>query len=150
MDRVHILKASQVEDYVVRPKLVPGNLTSWVWLRTWLGLEEFQRLNDPLIDIFQLKFQINKIQTTLFGHTGYIEKRKMRAQYWNHFWYQMSIRHLCLWQLKKSKSWEPFWNIRSSQGKTFLILRPKTRGNEFKKVAIWGTIFVGTERQQIA
>ena len=24
--------------------------------------------------------------------------RKMRAQYWNHFWYQMSNRHL--WQLK--------------------------------------------------
>ena len=34
--------------------------------------------------------------------------RKMRAQYWNHFWYQMSNRHL--WQLKKSKSWGPFWS----------------------------------------
>ena len=32
----------------------------------------------------------------------------MRAQYWNHFWYQMSNRHL--WQLKKSKSWGPFWS----------------------------------------
>ena len=40
--------------------------------------------------------------------------------------------------------------IRLNQGKIFLILRPKTRGNEFKKLAIWGTIFVGTERQQIA
>ena len=38
----------------------------------------------------------------------------------------------------------------SSQGKIFLILRPKTRGNKFKKLAIWGTIFVGTELQQIA
>jgi len=38
----------------------------------------------------------------------------------------------------------------AQQGKIFLILRPKTRGNEFKKLAIWGTIFVGTERQQIA
>jgi hypothetical protein len=35
-------------------------------------------------------------------------------------------------------------------GKIFLILRPKTRGNEFEKLAIWGTIFVGTERQQVA
>ena len=34
--------------------------------------------------------------------------RKMRAQYWNHFWYQMSNRHT--WQLKKSKSWGPFWS----------------------------------------
>ena len=35
--------------------------------------------------------------------------RKMRAQqYWNHFWYQMSNQHL--WQLKKSKSWGPFWS----------------------------------------
>ena len=34
--------------------------------------------------------------------------RKMRALYWNHFWYQIGNRHL--WQLKKSKSWGPFWS----------------------------------------
>ena len=32
------------------------------------------------------------------------------------------------------------------QGKTFPFLRPKTRGNEFQKLAIWGTIFVGAKR----
>ena len=35
-------------------------------------------------------------------------RKKMRAKYWNHFWYQMSNRHL--WQSKKSKSWGPFWS----------------------------------------
>ena len=33
------------------------------------------------------------------------------------------------------------------QGKTFPFLRPKTRGNEFRKLASWGTIFVGAKRQ---
>ena len=34
----------------------------------------------------------------------------------------------------------------TSQGKIFPFLRPKTRGNEFQKLAIWGTIFVGAKR----
>ena len=36
------------------------------------------------------------------------------------------------------------------QGKIFPFLHPKTRGNEFQKLAIWGTIFVDEKRHQIA
>ena len=35
------------------------------------------------------------------------------------------------------------------QGNIFPFLRPKTRGNEFQKLAIWGTIFVGTKPENV-
>ena len=57
-------------------------------------------------------------------------------------------RYGSAWLLQKYFHW--FNGEVLNQGKIFPVLRPKTRGNEFKKLAIWGTIFVGTERQQIA
>ena len=33
---------------------------------------------------------------------------KMRARYWNHFWAKKKVWHP--WQLKKLKSWGPFWS----------------------------------------
>ena len=46
----------------------------------------------------------------VFSHWLYQSyySRKMRAQYWNHFRYQMRNWHL--WKSKKSKSWGPFWS----------------------------------------
>ena len=47
-----------------------------------------------------------------------------------------------LWEMNK-KNTVP---SNAGQGKIFPFLRPKTRGNEFQKLAIWGTIFVGAKR----
>ena len=33
------------------------------------------------------------------------------------------------------------------QGEIFPILGPKTRGNEFQRLAVWGTIFVGAKHK---